>query len=270
MRRVSVCMLLLASGVLFAQHSYTPAEIEEGRRLYQTRCGNCHGVNGDGVSGLNFARNQFRRAASDEDIVRIIRTGIPGTAMQAFSFSEQQAGTLVAYLRNMGVTTADRGSAVSSLPPGETARGKAIFEGKGDCLKCHRVNGNGSRLGPDLSTIGAPAPAPARGAPPVQSGSLLQQLERALVDPTADVRAEHRTYRVVTRDGSTITGRLMNQDTYSVQLLDSAKENLVSLPKSNLREFGFLSSPMPSYRDRLTRQELADVASYLISLKGPQ
>jgi hypothetical protein len=46
-------------------------------------------------------------------------------------------------------------------------------------------------------------------------------------------------------------------------------EQLVSLQKSDIREYTFLSkSPMPSYKDKLSSQELADVVSYLISLKG--
>jgi len=53
-----------------------------------------------------------------------------------------------------------------------------------------------------------------------------------------------------------------------VQLLD-ASERLVSIAKSDLREYALLkASPMPSYRDKLNGQELADVVSYLASLKG--
>jgi hypothetical protein len=72
----------------------------------------------------------------------------------------------------------------------------------------------------------------------------------------------------VARDGATITGRLLNQDTFSLQLVDS-NERLLSLDKSNLREFTILkSSSMPSYRDKLTGPEVADVVSYLASLRG--
>src|SRR4029450_9142843 len=43
-----------------------------------------------------------------------------------------------------------------SLPAGDAVRGKTIFEGKGNCQNCHRVNGVGSLFGPDLSAICAP------------------------------------------------------------------------------------------------------------------
>src|ERR1700674_1021621 len=45
---------------------------------------------------------------------------------------------------------------LAQAPGGDPARGKAIYEGKGDCASCHRINGVGGRLGPDLSDIGVP------------------------------------------------------------------------------------------------------------------
>jgi hypothetical protein len=69
------------------------------------------------------------------------------------------------------------------------------------------------------------------------------------------------------RDGTALTGRLLSHDTFTVQLLDT-NQQLRSFVKGELREHGFAESPMPSYRGRLTPQELADVVSYLVSLKG--
>ena len=70
------------------------------------------------------------------------------------------------------------------------------------------------------------------------------------------------------KTASTTTGRLLNLDTFTVQLLDS-KEQLRSFVKSDVRDHGFVEkSPMPSYKDKLSAQELADVVSYLVSLKG--
>ena len=94
------------------------------------------------------------------------------------------------------------------------------------------------------------------------------ELEQKLVDPSALVRPGNRFFRAVTSDGATITGRLLNQDTFSIQLIDS-RERLVSLPKSKLREYAFIKeSPMPSYRDKLAAEEIDDLVSYLVSLKG--
>src|ERR1700682_3718150 len=95
--------LLIGFQALAAQqHSYLPAEVEAGGRLYQANCTGCHGPEGDGIAAVNFSKAQFRRAASDDDLVRVIISGIPGTPMPPSTFSEGQAGTIVAYLRGMG------------------------------------------------------------------------------------------------------------------------------------------------------------------------
>jgi putative heme-binding domain-containing protein len=142
----------------------------------------------------------------------------------------------------------------ASPTAGDAARGKAIYEGKGTCATCHRVNGAGSRLGPDLSDIGQLRRA--------------VDLERSLVEPDAEVLGNNRFYHVTTKDGVTTTGRLLNLDTFTIQLLDS-KERLRTFVKSDLRDHGFADkSPMPSYKSTLSAQELADVVTYLTSLKG--
>ena len=94
------------------------------------------------------------------------------------------------------------------------------------------------------------------------------EIEQSILDPNAEVLPQNRFYRVVTKQGETITGRLLNLDSFNVLLLDS-KERLLSLQRSNLREADFMKdSPMPSYRGKLSTQELADVVAYLNSLKG--
>ena len=88
------------------------------------------------------------------------------------------------------------------------------------------------------------------------------------MDPDAEILPQNRTFRAVTKEGATITGTLLNEDKYAVQVLDSTGR-LVSLRRANLKESGVLEkSPMPSYKDKLSKSELADLVSYLVSLKG--
>ena len=66
--------------------------------------------------------------------------------------------------------------------------------------------------------------------------------------------AANRYYRVVTKDGQTVTGRLLNEDTFSIQMIDTS-EKLRSFKIADLREHAFVTqSPMPSYKDKLTRR----------------
>jgi cytochrome c oxidase cbb3-type subunit 3 len=227
---------------------YAPADIAYGSRLYDAQCTTCHGANGDGVGGVDLRSGKFRNAVTDQDLTRVIMTGIPGTGMQAFKFDASELTGIIAYLRNMN--TFDRGS----VKVGDMGRGRAVFDGKGGCASCHRVGAQGSRVAPDLSDIGATRSA----------ASLL----RSLTEPTSQMMPINRPVRAVTRDGKVINGRRLNEDTYTVQLID-AQERLVSLTKSDLAEYTIATvSPMPSFRDRLTPDEIADVVAYLLSLKG--
>jgi putative heme-binding domain-containing protein len=168
--------------------------------------------------------------------------------MPGFPLSGVESMQLLAFMRALGR---------ASLPPptaGDAARGRALFAGSGQCASCHRVGGTGSRIGPELSDAGA------RLAPSDLLASLLRPDERVL--------PAHWYVRAVTRDGRTITGRRLNEDTYSVQLID-AQDRLVSLVKQDLREYQLIKkSPMPSYEGKLTGEQLGDLVAYLASLKG--
>jgi cytochrome c oxidase cbb3-type subunit III len=240
----------LAAGTLLAQHTFTSSDVEDGRQYYEASCSRCHGPEGNLVAGVDFGHGKFPRASSDEDLIKVIRMGIPSAGMPPGTFSDFQAEVIVAYVRSMSASpTAGRS------PTGDAARGKALFDGKGACLSCHRVNGSGSRIGPDLSDIGKLRRFP-------------DQLQRSILEPDAEILPQNRPVRLVRRDGATINGRLLNHDTFSVQVLDS-REQLVSVLRSDLREFTFIDkSPMPSYRDKLSSREIDDLVSYLVSLKG--
>jgi putative heme-binding domain-containing protein len=144
--------------------------------------------------------------------------------------------------------------ASAAVRVGDGARGRALFAGRAECASCHRVNGVGPRLAPDLSDIGA-----------IRT---LAALQRALLTPNESLLPIHRPVSIVTKDGRTLRGRRLNEDTYSVQIIDE-QENLLSLAKADLRELTIATTAaMPSYAGRLTQDELADVVAYLVSLKG--
>src|SRR5580658_8438323 len=137
---------------------------------------------------------------------------------------------------------------------GDPANGKLIFEGKGNCTGCHRINGNGSHFGPDLSEIGTRRP---------------DQLQTSILHPDAEILPANRIYRVVSKNGTVTIGRLLNEDTFTVQMIDKS-ERLLSFQKADMREYAFeTKSPMPSFKDKLSAREVADVVAYLGTLKPP-
>ena len=142
----------------------------------------------------------------------------------------------------------------SGVTLGDAARGRLVFEGKGACMQCHRVKGRGPRVAPELTAIGR-----------LRAPSTLR---RSLLDPTASMRPINRPVELVTADGNRVSGRRLNEDSYTVQIIDD-EERLRSFDKVDLHEFTVLTeSPMPSYADQLSAQELADLLAYLVSLKG--
>ncbi len=245
-----------AAAVLLAFALLTPAAaqdgvVEVGKLMYRTHCFVCHGAEGETVQNVSLKSNQFRRATSDDELSRLILNGVPGTGMPPTNLDESRRFALVAYIRSLKPTVA----AVAQTA-GDPARGMALFDGKAGCTSCHRIGAKGSVTGPDLTEIGGSRPA--------------AYLQQSILDPNAVIAPQNRYVRAVTNKGAAVQGRRLNEDTHTVQLIDT-KQRLVSLEKADLKEYTLIkTSAMPSYKGRLTTAEIDDVASYLLSLKGAQ
>ena len=229
-------------------HQYTTQAIEAGSRIYVRECALCHGPQGALVDGINLRRGQFRTVQSDDDLRRVISSGAAAGQMPAFDFRPDEMEGVVAYIR---AGFDPDGIAVRI---GDPVRGKAIFEGVGECSNCHRINGEGPRTAPDLSDIGA-----------IRTPASLQ---RNLLDPATALLPINRPVRIVTRNEETIIGRRLNEDTYTVQVID-AEERLRSLIKADLVTFDISDVPskLPT---TLNSEEVADVIGYLLTLRGVQ
>lgn len=227
---------------------YAEADIVYGATIYAAQCAMCHGANGDEVGGVDLSTGQFRRATSDRALNRLFATGISEMGMPAFEFDSAERTGIIAYLRNMGSFDA------KAVTIGDADRGRDVFEGSSACTSCHSVDGTGAGIAPDLSNIGT-----MRAASAIQS---------SVLNPNSAMVPINRPIRAVTNEGVVINGRRLNEDTYTVQLIDE-RGRLVSLVKSDLNEYTVLTtSPMPSYEGKLTPDEVADLLAYLLSLKG--
>jgi len=226
---------------------YSPADIAYGATLYAARCVTCHGTQGDAIGGVNLRSGTFRNAVIDRDLERFIRAGSPA-GMPAFALDTGDMAGIIGYLRNMNAFDA------AAVLTGDATRGRTVFTGKGACIGCHRVGNSGSIVGPNLTDIGATRSA----------GSL----QRSLVEPASQMMPINRPVRLVRKDGTAASGRRLNEDTYSLQIIDDSG-TLRSFVKSDLQEYTVSNtSPMPSYKNTLSGDELADVLAYLLSLKG--
>lgn len=231
----------------YAQHE-TGADLFSGEQVYQNLCANCHGIDGGLIPNVNLGHGVFRQNYSDEQLVGIIQNGIPNTPMPPNpTMSAEQAQLVVDYLRSRAVDS-------SATLAGNASNGRELYLERGFCNFCHMINGEGEPTGPDLSRIGELRTA--------------AELTQSLRDPNAVIQPNQRQYAVVTTAGENVSGRLMNQDTFTVQLLDGSG-SLRSFAKPDLREHGFAPSPMGALGEDWSDQEVADLVAYLAALRAP-
>jgi putative heme-binding domain-containing protein len=230
--------------------------ITHGAVLFRQECVFCHGVGArGGMRGPDLTTGSWNHGGSDADLSRTIAEGVPGTAMPPHKLTADEIWQIVSYLRTLQQPVA--------APIGDSARGEALFFGSGRCSSCHMVRGRGGRLGPELSTVGS---ARSR-AYLVES---IRQPGRQLTQNQVfrDATLKYDTVTAVTADGRTIVGVPMNEDTFTVQVMDMT-ERIHSLDKKTLKSFRHENrSLMPTYDpSRLTDADLDDVVAYLQTLR---
>jgi len=227
-------------------HQYTSEAVEAGSAVYTQQCALCHGPQGALVDGINLRIGQFRTVQSDTDLRQVISEGAGEGRMPAFSLRPEELNGIIAFIR---AGFDPEGEAVRI---GDPIRGKALFEGEGQCADCHRVRGVGPRTAPDLSNIG--------------TISTPASLQRNLLDPATALLPINRAVRLVTRLEETIVGRRLNEDTYTVQVIDS-QERLRSLKKVDLVSYEISDEPSKQ-PTTMSSDEVADVIGYLLTLRG--
>ena len=234
-----------------------PKAITRGAVLFRQECVFCHGVAArGGMRGPDLTTGSWNHGGADADLARTITGGVPGTAMPPNNLTADEVWQIVAYLRTLQQPVA---AAV-----GDRSLGEALFFGTARCSSCHIVNGHGGRLGPELSTVGSARSRAYLVESIRQPGRQLTQ-NRAFGD---DVTLKYDTVTAVTADGRTIVGVPMNEDTFTLQLMDTS-ERVHSLDKKTLKSVRHENrSLMPAYdASRLSNADLDNLVAYLQSLR---
>jgi len=238
-----------------------------GEYEFRINCAFCHGLGARGGGrGPDLTRAHKRHGDSDGDLFQNISQGIPGTVMPANGTNGQGVGMtddeiwqIIAYLRSIQVQA-------PAKPVGNAAHGKELFYGDANCSSCHMVEGSGGRLGPDLSAVGTARTVESL-VESVRTPS--KRLAWGLTESTKEFAQEYQTVTVVTPDRHEIKGVTLNEDQFSLQMMDTAehihlfeKDKLLSIQKSR-------DSLMPVYNPTiLTDQDLDDIVAFLISVGG--
>jgi putative heme-binding domain-containing protein len=149
-------------------------------------------------------------------------------------------------------------------PLGDAVHGKQLFYGDANCSGCHMVQGQGGRLGPNLTAVGG-IRTPEYIVDSVRNPS--RRLAQGLLEATKEFPQEYETVTVVTADGKEIKGVALNEDSFSVQLMDDS-ETIYTFEKDKLRSFSrSRTSMMPAYdTNLLSDKDLQDIVAFLVSV----
>jgi putative heme-binding domain-containing protein len=251
---LTVALLGIAGGGLAAQDppAKNPLEgnleaIKYGMGLFRGRCADCHGMDARGVRGPDITQ-VWASGRTDDGLFKTIKGGVPNTEMPANPrMNDRETWQLLAYLRTLATP------APADPPRGNAQNGEKIF--RASCVGCHRVNGVGGRLGPDLSRVGT---ARARDA-------IVFQIRRG----REELRPGFEPVTLTPQTGEPIRGVKKNEDLFSVQVMDTG-ERIQGYEKDKMKavENG-TRSMMPAFGpDRLSDSDLDDLVRYLQTLRG--
>lgn len=144
--------------------------------------------------------------------------------------------------------------AVASRSGGDVEAGRRVFDSSwAACSKCHRIEGEGGSVGPDLSTIGR--------------ASKREKLVASILQPSRDIAPQFAQHVVETREGESYSGRVMGEDADGSLTLVTGEGQAVFVPKSQITEQRILTlSMMPEgLLDGLSVQDFADLMAFLES-----
>lgn len=241
-----------------------PNAAKLGESQFRANCAFCHGLGARGGGrGPDLTRSQKRHGSTDSEMFHNIHDGIAGTAMPAATnggigvgMSDGEIWQVIAYLRSV-----EKKASVEAA--GNAVHGKELFYGTAACATCHMLNGKGGRLGPDLSSVGG-----SRSFEYLVDSMRKpsKRLAQGISEPLKDFSQEYETVTVVTADGMKLTGVVLNEDNFTLQMMDT-REQLRLLEKDKLRSYEkSRESLMPAYDQKmLSEKDLQDLISYLLT-----
>jgi cytochrome c oxidase cbb3-type subunit 3 len=233
-----------------------------GESQFRANCAFCHGLGARGGGrGPDLTRTPKKHGDSDADIFNTINNGVPGTAMppngatqQGVGMTEEEIWQVVTYIRSV--------EKKPDTMTGDAKHGRELFYGSAACGTCHMFQGKGGRLGPDLTGAGT-ARSTEYLVDSVRNPS--RRLTQGIIEAMKEFSVEYETVDVVTGDGTKYKGTLLNEDSFTIQFMDT-REQVHSFDKASLKSWQkSRESLMPVYDEKmLPAKDLQDLLAFLV------
>ena len=230
---------------------------------FRANCAFCHGLGAHGGGrGPDLTRTPKKHGDADAEIFNTINNGVPGTAMppngatqQGVGMTEEEIWQVVTYIRSVE----KKPGAIT----GDAKHGRELFYGNSGCATCHMFEGKGGRLGPDLTAAGT-SRATEYLAESLRNPS--RRLAEGISEAMKEFSVEYETVDAVTKDGTNLRGTLLNEDSFTIQFMDT-REKVHSLDKASLKSLRkSRESLMPAYDEKaLPEKDLQDLLAFLVS-----
>ncbi|HMF11319.1 MAG TPA: c-type cytochrome, partial [Gemmataceae bacterium] len=140
---------------------------------------------------------------------------------------------------------------------GNPAAGERLFfHARGPrCFACHRVDGRGAAIGPDLSTIGRSLDR--------------DKLIESILTPSKEIAPQFVSWIIITKDGKSRTGMIVEEKFDSTIVIADAEGKLETIPRLDIEDRqAAKTSIMPDNLPALmTKQEFRDLLAYLMERK---
>jgi len=240
-----------------------PKAAKAGAYEFRINCALCHGLGAHGGGrGPDLTRAHKKHTHNDAEMFQVISNGIPGTVMpangtngQGVGMTDEEIWQIITYIRSVEVKAPANAA-------GNAVHGKQLFYGDANCSLCHAVEGKGGRVGPDLTAVGG---SRTRKAIIESVRNPSRRLAWGLTESSKEFPQEYETITAVTADGKEIKGVALNEDNFSVQVMDTS-EQIFLLEKDKLKSFKkSRESFMPVYKtDLLSDKDLDDIVAYMV------
>jgi len=233
-----------------------PAAAERGQKLFGPTCGFCHGADAAGKSAPDLIRSQLVLHDEGGNLIGpVIHNGRPDRGMPAFpALTDKQIADIGQFLKLRKQATSNRfGYVIQGLLTGNAKAGESYFNGEGKCSTCHSPTGDLAGIASRFEAVDLQRRFLSPG--PSMMDMFMGKMSKPLPSPTV---------RVKLASGEMISGTLLREDEFNVELRDSAGwHRSVSKDGTQVE----IKDPMSFHREQLAKYSDADMHNLLAYLE---